>query len=58
MSSLRMRAWALFDRIVATAQLRDVNPWHVDGAGGVRFEPDYATLAKLLAVPAHLIAAS
>ena len=53
-----MRAWALFDRIVATAQLRDVNPWHVDGGGGVRFEPDYATLAKLLAVPAHLIAAS
>lgn len=58
MSSLRMRAWALFDRIVATAELRDVNPWHVPVAGGGEFEPDYATLAKLLAVPAHLIAAS
>ena len=56
MSSLRMRAWALFDRIVATAALRDVNPWQRERTGGVRFEPDYDTLAKLLGVPAHLIA--
>lgn len=56
MPSQRDRAWEFFDAIVATAAMRDVNPWQV---GEQRcFEPDYDTLGLLLAVPATLRAAS
>jgi len=58
MSSLRGRAWAWFDQIVATAPLRDTNPWQREDDGGVRFEPDYGTLSILLGVPALLQATS
>lgn len=54
--STKAKAWVLFDRIVALAAPDGVysNPW-VRGADGVpRFEPDYATLEKLLGVPLHL----
>lgn len=57
MTTLRARAWALFDRIVVTAQLADSNPWRRD-EGGPRFEPDYQTLCQLLAVPPRLGATS
>ena len=56
--STRERAWALFDRIVDTAPLRDVNPWRRDDDGGAEFEPDYDTLRRLLGVPALLQANS
>lgn len=58
MTNLRSKAWMLFDQIVATAPLRDHNPWHREDDGGVRFEPDYDTLRLLLGVPAHLQATS
>lgn len=58
MTSLRTRAWVLFDQIVATAVLRDANPWRREDDGGVRFEPDYDTLSRLLGVPAALNAKS
>lgn len=57
MATVRARGWRLFDEIVATADLRDVNPW-VDGREGQRFEPDYDTLELLLGVPVHLGATS
>lgn len=49
-------AWALFDRIVADAAPGGVhsNPWIRGADSQVRFEPDYATLARLLGVPLHL----
>jgi hypothetical protein len=55
--TLKSQAWAHFDRIVAEAQLREVNPW-VDVDGEVAFQPDYATLTDLLAVPVLLSATS
>ncbi len=58
MTSQKDRAWAYFDRIVATAELMDVNPWVRRGGGHAEFQPDYATLARLLGVPAHLAALS
>lgn len=58
MSSLRGSAWAWFDQIVATAPLRNTNPWVREDDGGVRFEPDYDTLCRLLGVPALLQATS
>lgn len=58
MTTLRSRAWSLFDRIVANAPLRHANPWHREDDGSVRFEPDYDTLRHLLGVPAHLQAPS
>lgn len=57
MTTLRARAWALFDRIVLTAPLADVNPWRREEEG-VRFEPDYDTLCLLLGVPPRLNATS
>lgn len=54
MTSTRARAWALFDRIVEGAPQRSSNPWRRDDEGGLRFEPDEATLCRLLAVPALL----
>ncbi|MEP7160974.1 MAG: hypothetical protein ABI746_07705, partial [Dermatophilaceae bacterium] len=61
MPTLRDTGWALFDRIVATAPLREVNPWHsAPGPSGERrgFEPDYDTLELLLGVPVLLDASS
>ena len=52
-TSGKAEAWALFDRIVEQAAADEgpgVNPWRFDVAGPV-FEPDYATLRRLLAVP-------
>lgn len=55
--SLKAQGWALFDRVVAEAQLRDVNPWvHLEGRAV--FQPDYGTLSRLLGVPVLLEAAS
>lgn len=53
MPSAKALGWELFDRIVAEAPLKDLNPWE---AG--QFRPDYDTLARLLAVPLALDASS
>ncbi|MDO5533134.1 MAG: hypothetical protein Q4F65_00585 [Propionibacteriaceae bacterium] len=58
MTSLRARAWALFDRIVSSAPSCDVNPWRREDDGSLRFEPDYEALSSLLGVPALLGATS
>lgn len=42
-------AWPLFDVVVASAPMRDLNPWE-----GGRFVPDLETLRALLGVPLHL----
>lgn len=49
-------AWVFFDHIVADAAPEGAhsNPWLMGDDGQVRFEPDYATLEKLLGVPLHL----
>ncbi|MBN9104936.1 MAG: hypothetical protein J0I14_08035 [Propionibacteriaceae bacterium] len=52
--NIRTRAWAYFDRIVDSAPQRSSNPWQREDDGDVRFEPDYATLCSLLAVPSLL----
>lgn len=57
MVSIRAQGWALFDEIVATAPMRDVNPWTA-GDDRARFGPDYETLQRLLAVPALLRAST
>ncbi len=57
MTTTRGRAWALFDRIVAAAPMRESNPWFREEVG-VRFEPDFDTLCRLLGVPALLRANS
>ncbi|MGU3421820.1 hypothetical protein [Methylobacterium sp. D54C] len=58
--SSKAEAWALFDRIVADAAPDGIhgNPWTVGDEGAPGFEPDYATLERLLGVPLHLGAAS
>jgi len=48
--SAKAAAWPLFDAIVAEAPAAGTNPWLPDGG----FVPDYATLARLLAVPLRL----
>lgn len=54
--SMKSEAWLLFDHIVARAAPNGVhsNPWVVGSDGQIGFEPDYETLALLLAVPLHL----
>ena len=47
--SAKARAWPIFDALVATAPMKDLNPWE-DGA----FRPDFDTLCRLLGVPLHL----
>lgn len=42
-------AWPLFDAVVASAPMRDLNPWE-----GGRFAPDLDTLRALLGIPLHL----
>lgn len=58
--SLKTKAWAIFDRIVADAAPdgQHANPWRSDGHGGVVYEPDLDTLTRLLGVPLYLDAAS
>lgn len=55
-STKRSEAWSLFDRIVEQAAPNGDHtvPWVVDANGDRRFEPDYATLERLLGVPLHL----
>lgn len=54
--SAKSRAWALFDRIVADAAPdgEHSNPWAAGPDGTLRYEPDFATLGRLLGVPLHL----
>lgn len=56
--SAKDRAWVLFDRIVADAAPdgQHVPPWVRQADGTLRYEPDYATLERLLGVPLHLAA--
>lgn len=56
--STKDRAWALFDRIIqdAAANGNFTTPWRLNQDGKLRFEPDYATLERLLGVPLHLAA--
>lgn len=49
-TSTKAKAWPLFDAIVDRAALKTVNPWSASNG----YEPDYATLQTLLAVPLHL----
>ncbi len=55
--TLKSQAWVLFDQVVASAPLRDANPWATVG-GQVAYQPDYDTLARLLGVPNFLGAVS
>lgn len=52
----KAEAWPLFDHIVSAAAPEGVhsNPWVRDGSGELEFQPDYATLERLLGVPLHL----
>lgn len=54
--SSKADAWVLYDRIVADAAPNGVhsNPWVKGADQQLRFEPDYATLERLLGVPLHL----
>jgi hypothetical protein len=61
--ALRHEAWALFDAIVGDAAGKGLNPWCTtdpddDRSPHTWFEPDFATLARLLAVPVALNATS
>ncbi len=47
--------WSLFDALVRDAE--QANPW-TRGDDGVRYEPDFTLLSRLLAVPLHLRAPS
>lgn len=55
-ASTKARAWALFDPIVAAAAPggKHSNPWILDANDKLQFEPDYATLERLLGVPLYL----
>lgn len=54
--SLKAQAWVFYDHIVAEAAPGGVhtNPWVQEADGQLSFEPDYATLERLLGVPLHL----
>lgn len=58
--SSKSKAWALFDHIVADAAPGGVltNPWVIGVDGQLRFDPDFATLERLLGVPLHLKAST
>jgi hypothetical protein len=58
--SSKSKAWVLFDHIVADAAPGGVptNPWVIGADGQLRFDPDYATLERLLGVPLHLKAST
>jgi hypothetical protein len=54
--SLKTEAWTYFDRIVSDAAPDEVhsNPWSTGAEGALTYEPDFATLEKLLGIPLHL----
>lgn len=54
--SMKSQAWVLFDRIVSEAAPdgAHTNPWFNSANGELLFEPDYATLERLLGVPLYL----
>jgi hypothetical protein len=54
--STKSQAWVLFDRIVSEAAPdgAHTNPWSNSANGELLFEPDYATLERLLGVPLYL----
>ena len=55
--SAKALAWPLFDRIVADGLSEwntYANPWVRETDGTLRYQPDYATLERLLGVPLHL----
>lgn len=54
--STKSQAWMLFDRIVSEAAPdgAHTNPWLNSANGELLFEPDYATLERLLGVPLYL----
>jgi hypothetical protein len=58
--SAKAQAWVYFDRIVSLAapQGKHSNPWALGPDSQLRFQPDYATLVRLLGVPLHLNAGS
>jgi hypothetical protein len=57
MATKREQAWALFDKITEGASADGyTNPWRPDEAGKPAYDPDYATLRKLLGVPVLLSA--
>ena len=58
--STKSEAWVLFDHIIAAAAPDGIhtNPWLKDCDGELTFEPDYATLERLLGVPLHLNAST
>ncbi|MDR7358921.1 hypothetical protein [Paeniglutamicibacter sulfureus] len=53
---MKTTAWALFDRIVADAAPEGIhsNPWLRTGPKELVYQPDFATLKLLLAVPLYL----
>ncbi|WP_242608006.1 hypothetical protein [Xylanimonas ulmi] len=58
--SVKTRAWAYFDRIVADAALDGAhsNPWIIDPEGLLAYAADFDTLERLLGVPLYLKAAT
>lgn len=54
--SAKEKAWVIFDRIVADVAPEGVhsNPWTKGADSGLRYEPDFATLERLLGVPLYL----
>lgn len=58
--SIKAKAWALFDSIVAEAALDGdhTNPWIIDESGLPAYQADLETLRRLLGVPLHLKAAT
>jgi hypothetical protein len=55
-ASTKAKAWAIFDRIVEDAAPGGVHttPWIQDTAGQLIYQPDFATLVRLLGVPLYL----
>lgn len=54
--STKAKAWAIFDWIVAEAMIDGeyTNPWRIRDDESIYYEPDFATLVRLLGVPLHL----
>jgi hypothetical protein len=55
-ATAKAKAWVAFDRIIADAASggKHSNPWVKTAEGTLLYEPDYATLQRLLGVPLHL----
>ncbi|MDO5681902.1 MAG: hypothetical protein Q4G46_03635 [Propionibacteriaceae bacterium] len=58
MTTIRARAWELFDDIVESAPSRELSSWRAYEQQIFTVDPDYDTLRQLLAVPARLGATS